>query len=170
MRNTILRLYGPEAIGQVDPARIHSFTFSQLKQFLTEGAVPGVDMEGLIGEADWLIFAMLDFNPEDYPLSDGVKSLLKLRPDVLPGKKVVVLAYNAPYYLDSTEISKLTAYYGVYSKVEPFIEASVRALFQEFLPQGASPVSVEGIKYNFCLLYTSPSPRDRQKSRMPSSA
>ena len=26
------------------------------------------------------------------------------------------------------------------------------------------------VKYNFCLLYTSPSPRDRQKSRMPSSA
>ena len=24
--------------------------------------------------------------------------------------------------------------------------------------------------YTFCLLYTSPSPRDRQKSRMPSSA
>ena len=26
------------------------------------------------------------------------------------------------------------------------------------------------VRYNFCLLYTSPSPRDRQKSRMPSSA
>ena len=26
------------------------------------------------------------------------------------------------------------------------------------------------IQYNTCLLYTSPSPRDRQKSRMPSSA
>ena len=25
-------------------------------------------------------------------------------------------------------------------------------------------------QYKFCLLYTSPSPRDRQKSRMPSSA
>ena len=25
-------------------------------------------------------------------------------------------------------------------------------------------------RYTFCLLYTSPSPRDRQKSRMPSSA
>ena len=25
-------------------------------------------------------------------------------------------------------------------------------------------------EYNICLLYTSPSPRDRQKSRMPSSA
>ena len=31
-----------------------------------------------------------------------------------------------------------------------------------------SPTSVE--YSNFCLLYTSPSPRDRQKSRMPSSA
>ena len=27
-----------------------------------------------------------------------------------------------------------------------------------------------GHRYNACLLYTSPSPRDRQKSRMPSSA
>ena len=26
------------------------------------------------------------------------------------------------------------------------------------------------VKYGTCLLYTSPSPRDRQKSRMPSSA
>jgi len=132
----------------VSPERIHSFTFSQLKQFLAEGSVAEVDLEGLISKADWLIFAMLDLNLEDYPLSDAVKSLLKLRPDVLPGKKVVVLACNAPYYLDSTEISKLTAYYGIYSKVEPFIEAAVRALFQEFMPQGASPVSVEGIKYN----------------------
>ena len=26
------------------------------------------------------------------------------------------------------------------------------------------------LKYNYCLLYTSPSPRDRTRSRMPSSA
>ena len=30
--------------------------------------------------------------------------------------------------------------------------------------------SRSGVKYLVCLLYTSPSPRDRQKSRMPSSA
>ena len=29
---------------------------------------------------------------------------------------------------------------------------------------------IDGLKINSCLLYTSPSPRDRQKSRMPSSA
>ena len=35
----------------------------------------------------------------------------------------------------------------------------------------ARPVFEEGIIWSFCcLLYTSPSPRDRQKSRMPSSA
>ena len=32
------------------------------------------------------------------------------------------------------------------------------------------PPSVPGSRSDFCLLYTSPSPRDRQKSRMPSSA
>ena len=35
----------------------------------------------------------------------------------------------------------------------------------EYLVRGGNNVTVEG-----CLLYTSPSPRDRQKSRMPSSA
>ena len=30
--------------------------------------------------------------------------------------------------------------------------------------------SVNGTKFRYCLLYTSPSPRDRTRSRMPSSA
>ena len=32
------------------------------------------------------------------------------------------------------------------------------------------PTPAAGLEYWFCLLYKSPSPRDRQKSRMPSSA
>ena len=39
-----------------------------------------------------------------------------------------------------------------------------RKLFDELIPLP------DGTSYNSCLLYTSPSPRDRQKSRMPSSA
>ena len=35
---------------------------------------------------------------------------------------------------------------------------------------GDDAVSIRGTFPNSCLLYTSPSPRDRQKSRMPSSA
>ena len=37
--------------------------------------------------------------------------------------------------------------------------------------RGTEPIAVFDVGGNFfCLLYTSPSPRDRQKSRMPSSA
>ena len=46
------------------------------------------------------------------------------------------------------EISKLSAYYVTYSHVETFIQASVRALFGEFGPSGASPVTVAGIGYD----------------------
>lgn len=148
LEETIIQLYGPEATGQVTPERIHSLTFSQLKRFLVSEATEEVDIGELIERADWIIFAMLNVDPQNYPQSDAVKAFLRQRADVLRGKKNVVLAYGAPYYLDTTEISKLTAYYGIYSKVEPFIEASVRALFQEFTPGGASPVSVEGINYN----------------------
>jgi beta-N-acetylhexosaminidase len=62
-----------------------------------------------------------------------------------------VLAYNSPYYLDATEISKLDAYYGLYSRVEPFIEVSARALMGEggfAAPTGMSPVSIEGVIYD----------------------
>lgn len=154
LQDTMVQLYGPTASGQVDPAQIRSLTFSQLMEFLGL-AVPGssseesnTDVEDLIRTADWIIFATLDYNPQEYPQSDALKSFLRLRADALRGKKVVVIAYNAPYYLDTTEISKLTAYYCVYSKIPAYIGASVRALFQEFPPQGAPPVSVDGVSYN----------------------
>ena len=38
-----------------------------------------------------------------------------------------------------------------------------------FQEQEEQPI-IDYMTYNACLLYTSPSPRDRQKSRMPSSA
>jgi beta-N-acetylhexosaminidase len=58
-----------------------------------------------------------------------------------------VMAFDAPYYLDTTEISKLTAYFGVYARSAPFLETAVRALFREFSPVGAPPVTVAGINY-----------------------
>ena len=39
-----------------------------------------------------------------------------------------------------------------------------------FIKKGEFKFKEESIKDTLCLLYTSPSPRDRQKSRMPSSA
>ena len=47
--------------------------------------------------------------------------------------------------------------------------SSTAAQVQEFT-EGKVMHNAVSARLNFCLLYTSPSPRDRQKSRMPSSA
>ncbi len=167
LQDVILRLYGPGASGQIQPENISTITFSELKQALggailsLSDAPPGdgkveenkavqlsVDeVKTRIKDADWLIFAPLDLNISRYPDSDALKLFLSQESGTVRDKKIVVLAFNAPYYLDTTEVTKLTAYYGVYSKTQPHIEAAVRALFGEANLKGASPVSVEGIGY-----------------------
>jgi hypothetical protein len=92
--------------------------------------------------------------------SVALKQFLDQRDDLIQNRRVVVLAYGSPYYLDTTEISKVDAYYGIYSRVEPFIEASIRVFFREgeFAPIGASPVSIEAINYNLLEEQTAPNP------------
>lgn len=171
LRDTIVRRYGPDATGQVNPSLINSFTFNQLEEYLSTPPPPPTPtpaagevitptspspIEAALQRADWIIFAML--NPaSDPPQSVVVRRFLAERADALRHPHLVVLAYDAPYYLDATEISKLKAYYVAYSRIEPFIEASVRALFGEFVPVGTPPVSVPGINYDLSL-QTSPDP------------
>ena len=52
-----------------------------------------------------------------------------------------------------------------HSRARGLVESSIRIL-QTLLRK----LLLLSDRYNYCLLYTSPSPRDRQKSRMPSSA
>ena len=160
LKQTLVRLYGPQASGRVEPDQIYTYTFTELKQFLLE-AETYPDLAGRLteelGRADWILFAMLDVDPAAFAQSDAVKQFLSLRDDALQGKNVVAMAYNAPYYLDTTEVSKLTAYYGVYSQLPSFLDVSVRSLFQEFPPLGSSPVTVEGINYNL-LMQMEPDP------------
>ncbi|OUC07782.1 hypothetical protein RY27_12865, partial [Litorilinea aerophila] len=56
-----------------------------------------------IQQATWLIFAMLDVVPEQYPNSNIVKRFLRLHGEQLANKQVVVLSFHAPYFLDTTE-------------------------------------------------------------------
>ncbi len=150
IQNIILRLYGPQSTGQVQSQRVTSYSFDDLKKVL-DGRASGVEsapIQVAIRDADYLIFAMLDVAPGDVPSSDVVKAFLRQRSDSLRDKKIIVLALKEPYYLDTTETSKLTALYGVYSKTEPALEAAVRALFREFTPTGVSPVSVPGVNYD----------------------
>lgn len=100
-------------------------------------------------DADWLIFALLNAGSRTESAdSDALSRFLAQRPDLARNNRVVVMAFDAPYFLDSTEISKLTAYYGIYSKTDAFVDAAVRALFLESSLSGSSPVSVEGIQYD----------------------
>lgn len=150
IQNIILRLYGPQSTGQVQTQRVTSYSFDDLKKVL-DGRASGVEsapIQVAIRDADYLIFAMLDVAPDQVPSSDVVKAFLRQRSDSLRDKKIIVLALKEPYYLDTTETSKLTALYGVYSKTEPALEAAVRALFREFTPTGVSPVNVPGVNYD----------------------
>lgn len=167
IEKTILRLYGPGGSGQVDPEQITSITFADLKAALVEsfgdrvaqgqaGTVPTDEIitqppevvADLIQSADWIIFAPLDLNTARFPNSDALKLFLAQGFSILFDKTIVVLAFNGPYYLDTTEVTKLTAYFGLYSKTAPHLEVAVRALFGEAAPQGASPVNVEGAGYD----------------------
>jgi beta-N-acetylhexosaminidase len=171
LRDTILQLYGPDATGQISPSSVTAFTFDQLEEYLSTSLplttpsptgeeeptlTPRHPVELALQDADWVIFGML--NPTgDLPQSGVVRRFLAEQADALRHPHLVVLAYSAPYHLDATEISKLSAYYAAYSRIDSFIEASVRALFGEFAPIGAPPVSVAGINYSL-LVQVSPHP------------
>lgn len=160
LEEAMLRLYGPSATGQLRPEQVTSLTFAQLSAVLNEDAAPAdvTNVEGLINQADWLIFVMLDVDVENYPSSDVVKQFLRQQGDRLRGKRVIVLAMNAPYFLDATEISKLTAYLALYSKEQPFIDAAVHTLFRAAPALGHAPVSVPGTRYSNLLDRLEPDP------------
>ena len=163
LEDTITRFYGPDTTGQINPALITSFTFDDLELHLASPAPIAVPtptseeeitptvvlqpIEAALRRADFIIFAMLD-PTADPPQSYAIRRFLAERADTLRNPTLIVLAYDAPYYLDATEISKLDAYYAAYSRTKASIEASVRALFREFAPAGASPVTVTGINYD----------------------
>lgn len=211
LQEIILRLFGPDATGQVTPENITSLTFSDLKEALSdkssavsgeaeslgdevaagngstpaeteetlEGREPAVAensadgaaeqepdvsaeqapvepeqprarsrseiTEAILNEADWVIFAMLNVDTTEHPESDAVKVLLRNRYEALRNKNLIVFAFSAPYFLDETEISQLTAYYCFYGSGLNYLEAAARLLFQQFKPTGALPVGIPAV-------------------------
>src|SRR5437763_639673 len=64
-------------------------------------------VETALQQSDWIGFAMLNVTP-DVPSSGVIATFLAQRPDLVRSKKIVVFAFDAPYYLDTTDVSKLT--------------------------------------------------------------
>jgi len=146
LEQSVLSFYGPNAGGQVSQFYLQSYSSTQLTRMLN-GEESDEDIEQALRQANWIVFTILDISA-NRPESLALQRFLAERPDLLPGKNIIVFAANAPYYLDSTNISKLTAYFGIYSKISPFMDVAARLLFKEITaPEGNLPVSVPGIGY-----------------------
>lgn len=144
----LLALYGQGGGRQLNESRVFSYSFTQLNGYLsayTETATP------LLGDnlarSSWIIFNLQDENA-DQPASMALERLLAERAGILQNKKVIVFAFGAPYYLDSTQITKLSAYYALYNKNRATLESAARLLMQEMKPTGALPVSLRAIGYD----------------------
>jgi len=146
LEQAVVRLYSPQAGGQIRPTDLSSYSYQDLYNLLQSG-VGDTELEGVIRQAEWIVFLAQESNLND-PVSTSLQRFLDERPDLYQGKQMVVFSMNVPYFLDATEIAKLTAFYGLYSRSKEFVEIAARLLFQEVQPLGDLPVSVPGIGYD----------------------
>ncbi len=153
LARAVKRLYGSSAGGQIYSAYLHSYSFSELDALATG---QNADLEADLRQARWIVLAAADLRPTSETYR-RLQILLSDRPDLLRDKRVVLFNFGAPYTLDATDITKLTAYYGLYSPQPAFVETAVRLLFREFIPTGVLPVSVPAIGYDLAVA-TSPDP------------
>ncbi len=153
LQNAVTRLYSGS--GEVITGNLSSYTFQDLSDMINAGKGM-LQIENDLKAAEWIVFTM-DTVSSDNPVSQALRLFLDERPDLLQGKRVIVFALSEPYALDATDISKLSAYYALYSRSSSFIEIAARILFHEIQPTGHLPVSVPGIGYEI-LEATSPDP------------
>ncbi len=151
-QRAVIRLYGPEGDNQTSNFLISSYDFKYLQSMLDGLSPPYI--EGDIDRADWIILSTSSAGNAKPAL---VSRFLTESQNLLRDKKVLLFSFGAPYYFDATDISRLTAYYVLYSKQPPFVDIAARLLFQELKPVGASPVSIPGIGYDL-ISVMSPSP------------
>lgn len=151
----LIRFYGPLSGGRLLPERVLSYPASDLAQLLGENG-QDTPLADLVEGAEWIIFAMQDIST-DRPASLLFHQFLAERTDLIQDRNLIVFAFQSPYYLSATEISKLTAYYGLYSSGPEFVNVAARLLFKELGTPGASPVSIAGIGYDLSTI-TAPDP------------
>lgn len=150
MQSAVNRLYGPRAGGQVLIANMFSYSLADLKLELDLNKDRPVKLEEDLKLATWVVLAVTQLQPGRIE-TQTIKRLLTDRPDLLQNKKIIMFAFGAPYYLDATDITKLSAFYSLYSKIPAFVEVAARILFQELTPSGFSPVSVTGAGYELSM-------------------
>ena len=156
LENAIIRLYGPLSGRQLTRANITSYSFRDLTTLLDYPS-SSEQMVTDLHNTNWIVIASLDLDP-DRPYSYALTRLLSERQDLIRDKKVIVFAFGAPYYLDATNISKVSAFFALYNRLPSSLDVAARILFNEFPTfHGSLPVSVPGINYDL-ITATSPDP------------
>ncbi len=143
LHQTVLRLYGPQSGNQTTNFQLTSYSFQTLQSLLDAQNPEFIESD--LARANWVIISLRDASQAQPAL---VSRFLRERPDLLRDKRVILFSFGAPYYFDTTTISKFTAYYALYSKQPQFVDIAARLLFQEITPTGASPVSIPGVGYD----------------------
>lgn len=140
----ILKLYGVQSGNQIEEFRLSSYSFENL-QALLDAPDENQFMLDDFSVADWIVISIADASKGQPAL---INRFLREHPEVLLNKNVILFSFGAPYYFDTTALSKFTAYYALYSKQTQFVDVAARLLFKELTPIGASPVSIPAINYD----------------------
>jgi len=148
----VVRLFGPGGSGQVIRNRLSSFSLNELG-LLLDGTTE-TNIESALSNSSWIVISLADVGDEQINL---LRRIFSERPNLTRSRNVILFSFTAPYYLDATDISKLTAYYALYSKQPGFVDVAARILFQQVTIQGMSPVSIPAVGYDL-IVQTSPDP------------
>jgi beta-N-acetylhexosaminidase len=154
LQDTVERLYGPEGSAQIFASRLNSFPLTELELMLNGESKENI--EPSLERANWIVIALADVR---HGQVDLLRRFFSERPNLIRNRDVILFSFTAPYYLDATDISKLTAYYVLYSKQPAFVDVAARLLFQQLPLQGDSPVSIPAVRYD---LITATSPDANQ--------
>lgn len=178
LQDRILSLYGPNASNQVNPARIFSFSFDELEQYLDSDLpilvepAEAIDstrtvsqpvtfpanylVQNALANADWVVFLPQN-ESADVSSSSAMDRILAEQPEILANRVTTVFALGYPIDLDSTAVSQLVAYYALYDTGDVFVDTAAKILFGDLPPRGASPISVHAVRYDLERV-TSPNP------------
>lgn len=146
LERAIVRLYGPTGDGLIVPGNVASYTFADLNLAVTQFNDPESLVIANIERSEWLVFLQLNQNG-NRPDSLALSRFISETPELLQDKKIVVFGLNAPYFLNATEVSTVSAYFGLYSKQPQFIEVAARLLFKEISADSAPSVTVNSVGY-----------------------
>lgn len=150
---SVLRLYGPQSGNQIEDFRLASYSLNDL-QALLDTPDDNQFVADDLDFADWIVISVADGSRGQPAL---ISRFLRERPDLALNKNIILFLFGAPYYFDTTTLSKFTASYALYSKQPQFVDVAVRLLFQEMTPSGASPVSIAAVGYDL-IAVMSPDP------------